>query len=58
MFELQKIIINGTPTRSDPNGCELGKNYLIADLGKTETIFEVFTPHSKAERKRYIGIIN
>lgn len=40
------------------NGCELGKNDLIADLGKTETILELFTPHSKAETKRYIGIIN
>lgn len=40
------------------NGCELSKNDLIADLGKTETIPEVFTPHSKAQRKRYIGIIN
>lgn len=40
------------------NGCELGKNDLTADLGKTEAILEVFTPHSKAERKRYIGIIN
>lgn len=55
MFELQNLILLPEVIH---NGCELGKNYLIADLGKTETIFEVFTPHSKAERKRYIGIIN
>lgn len=40
------------------NGCRLSKNDLIADLGKSKTIAEVFTPHSKADRKRYIGLIN
>ena len=40
------------------NGCKLSKNDLTADLGKIKTIAEVFTPHSKAERKRYIEMIN
>lgn len=40
------------------NGCKLRKNYLIADLGKIKTIAEVFTPHSKADKERYIGMIN
>lgn len=40
------------------NGCKLSEKDLIADLGKTETIGKVFTAHSKAERNRYIGMIN
>lgn len=40
------------------NACKLSKNDLIADLGKIKTRAEVFTQHSKADRKRYIGMIN
>lgn len=35
------------------NGCELSKNDLIADLGETETIPEVFT-HTAKHRERDI----
>lgn len=39
-------------------GCKLSEDDLIADLGKIRTIAEVFSPQSKADRKRYIGMIN
>lgn len=46
------------PTEVIHNACKLSKNDLIADLGKIKTRAEVFTQHNKADRKRYIGMIN